>query len=734
MRKRDCLLLLCLLALPSLSWGESLFGGLTQDYAAMTNCQNGKEIEEEFSKLFKVIKSDILGGKPKFCEAYKEHSLNKQINESNNEFDQFMAMLNKIPGSKESHKNILSLEGMDHKDIFFEVVKMVAIRKHWAYVDEDKRDGLLLNNACASSQINKIPLPEKKYQAQFKMEGFTSDQIVESLCLARTMDQILFGIDKDIIAEAFLNLKQMFPRDYSKFTDYFCLEVMNLPEALVLNYNSNDIKNTKDLIASSEQFSKWLNESFRTIANKEERAKKLESINASAMKKAQTDQLKLISMGMQDKYKIVYDNKKPNEKAIIPESSDYEVIKNSQNIYIAKKISNKSSDEFNAKMEKNSKAIFESYIEKIKKGEMQIPNVTFSNFHKDKKIEFKVDKDKHAALVTAIDEAFEGFSESKNQKKKIDDSEAGQIALEYMYNQYLHPADKDDLLFPGDTNPVFINAQGKYEKREDDFTSGKYLKKAYEQQLEHIKPVKIGKYEVLPDQFGSFFVKKANGTYMQAYFSDKNKGAGSGEAYEEEEENEEMAQLKNPKAVNDLQNALNVNYQKADKTIIKMTQLSSEELAAIKSYTGSEYNLINGCLRKENCADVVTEKAKNLKNALSKLSEKEKPLVLYRGVGDLPDEILKNLNENKKVVLDKGFMSTSGNLKVASGFAGYSKTPEGEEISGGIILMFKARSCVGISALSYFETEDEFLCPPGLTFKAKKIEGKNQYILEEVEK
>lgn len=732
MRKRDCLLLLCLLALPSLSWGESLFGGLTQDYAAMTNCQNGKEIEEEFSKLFKVIKSDILGGKPKFCEAYKEHSLNKQINESNNEFDQFMAMLNKIPGSKESHKNILFLEGMDHKDIFFEVVKMVAIRKHWAYVDEDKRDGLLLNNACASSQINKIPLPEKKYQAQFKMEGFTSDQIVESLCLARTMDQILFGIDKDIIAEAFLNLKQMFPNDYSKFTDYFCLEVMNLPEALVLNYNSNDIKNTKDLIASSEQFSKWLNESFRTIANKQERAKKLESINAIASKKAQTDQLQSIAMGMQEKYKLIYDNKKPNEKAIMPESTDYEIVKNSQNIYIAKKISNKSSDEFNEKMANNSKKIFESYIEKIKKGEMQIPNVTFSKYNKDKKIEFKIDKDKHANFIEAIDEAFEGFSKSKNEKKKIDESETGQIALEYMYNQYLHPADKDDLLFPGDVNPVFINAQGKYEKREDDITSGKYLKKAYEQHLEHIKPLKIGKYEVLPDQFGSFVAKKADGTYMKAYLFDKNKSGGSGEAYEEEDE--DIAQPKNSKAVNDLQNALSVNYQKADRTIIKMTHLSSEELSAIKSYTGSEYSSINGCLRKENCAEILTERAKNLKSALSKLSEKEKPLVLYRGVAGLPDEILKKLNENEKVVLDKGFMSTSGNLKVASGFAGYSKNFEGEENPRGIILMFKAKSCVGISALSYFETEDEFLCPPGLTFKAKKIEGKNQYILEEVEK
>ena len=48
--------------------------------------------------------------------------------------------------------------------------------------------------------------------------------------------------------------------------------------------------------------------------------------------------------------------------------------------------------------------------------------------------------------------------------------------------------------------------------------------------------------------------------------------------------------------------------------------------------------------------------------------------------------------------------------------------------------MIKSKNCVGISSFSHFKSEDEFICPPGLKFKATKVVGTNQYILEEVER
>ena len=714
------------MGLPTVALSESLFGGLTQDYSALTNCQNGKEIEEEFSKLFKVIKSDILGEKPKFCEAYKKHTLNKQINEQSNEFDKFMKMLSSLPANNKSERNPLSLEEMDHERIFFEVAKMVAIKKHWSFVNEAERDELYLKESCAQSQINKFPLTEQKYKSQYEGKDFKPNFMVESLCEAKSIDDILVSLDKDIVAETFLNLKQMFPRDYSKFTDYFCLKVMEKPNALSLNFNSNSIKNTKDLIVSSENFAQWMKDSFRTIASKEERAKNLELIRSASTKTVMQDQGKGLSTGLQEKYKNIYEQKKPNEKAIDPSNPDFEIVKNSKNMYVAKKISDEASKKFIEKIEKSSNEVFFKYIESIKNKEAQISNVTFIT--KGKKIEFKIDKDKEDALLASIESSFEGANKTKAFTKKYHDSIEGQIFLEQIYKEYMNPADKDDMLYPGE-NPIFINAQGKYEKKEEPYLSAEVFKKEYDKYAAYINPLKVGKYEVIAGQNGSFYVKKENGEYITTFLKEIDKSGNlSSEAYEPDEEDEHSIGYKDPKVVRDLREALSTNYQKSNKILQKMTKLSSDELAAIRLYTGNEYQSINSCLRKDDCADTLEAKAKNLKSALSQLSEKDKTQVLYRGVSRLPDDLLEKLNKNEKIVVDKGFMSTSGDLEVASNFASMHKEEKG------IILMLKTRSCVGISALSFFQGEDEFLCPPGLRFQAKRIKDTNQYVLEEVEK
>ena len=162
--------------------------------------------------------------------------------------------------------------------------------------------------------------------------------------------------------------------------------------------------------------------------------------------------------------------------------------------------------------------------------------------------------------------------------------------------------------------------------------------------------------------------------------------------------------------------------------------LSKKEIASIKNYTSDGYDQINGCLRTSKCDSKTLDDCRNITSALVKLksvSARSGQNVLFRGARNVPDFVIDKVEKaaitGSSIILDKGFLSTSGNEEVAKKFAKKSST-------NSFIYVLKSKSCVGIADISLIRGEDEFLCPAGMKFKVEKSGTDNIYILQEVEK
>lgn len=721
----------------NLLWAKPLFSEIMNDYSDSINCHNRKEVEEEFEKLFSVIKNDVLGTKPKFCESYKKHTINDQVNNnSKNEFDQFMELLEKIP-SKRKNENPLIIKGGEntYKSTFFEVTRMMTIKKHWQHLSEADKEKVLFDASCSLSQINKLPLNSKKTKGSVKSINY---QGMKNICNANNIESIIKYVDKDIMAETFLNLKKLFPENYSQLTKYFCDEVMEMPDALSFNYNDNSIFNTNDVLKKSEEFSDWLINSTKEINYQGEYSQKINEIGKNIKEEEEKNEASgSIGMGMvgdfnsQAMYKEIYEKNKKGEKTLYSFAQSYEIKKLPNGQYVAKLMKNMS---FSSQSQEMGKKQTEYLVNKLDSKEFDSEFVTFQK--KGKKYEFSFPEKVEKNILEKAKEYQKNIKIGQLKMKEYDQSIEGQKKLKIIFEAYQKPEEKDDILFPYEKSPVFINKEGKYEKESYyDINGNSYSEAIYKEMEKAIHPKKMGEYEVIVTDDSTFLVKDDQNNYMSIFLMANEgyeKSNENGEAYDsskekgdEKKENQQEDMPLNKvfsSASYALKQAVSSQYQKTGHLVSKIDQLSAGEINAIKSYTGSAFTQMNGCLRSDNCEDELKEKVNNLKSALQKLSSK-KEAILYRGVRELPSDIQQKIDSNQKVILDKGFLSTSGDLLVAKGFAGNGK-----------ILMIKSKSCVGISSLSYYKTEDEFLCPPGLTFKAKKLAEKNQYILEEVEK
>ncbi len=172
--------------------------------------------------------------------------------------------------------------------------------------------------------------------------------------------------------------------------------------------------------------------------------------------------------------------------------------------------------------------------------------------------------------------------------------------------------------------------------------------------------------------------------------------------------------------------------------------LTTEERGAIQNYTGSGYSSMNACLRNGTCIGNSKEQVTLAISAIVKLQKAktvEDSRLLFRGTRAIPDTIklqLKEAIEKKKpVVLDKGFLSTSGHSSTAKGFAGAYEIKNNKlhgMVEDSTVYVIKSKKCVGISQLSNFDqSEDEFLCPPSSKFIPRKTKIEGVIELEEVE-
>jgi hypothetical protein len=176
------------------------------------------------------------------------------------------------------------------------------------------------------------------------------------------------------------------------------------------------------------------------------------------------------------------------------------------------------------------------------------------------------------------------------------------------------------------------------------------------------------------------------------------------------------------------QNLLNITFQKQKRVEEIVKILTPEELLSIQDYTASTYFTMNSCLRNDNCDTQTQLRINNLMSALKKIkaaSANPEKKITFRGISSLPDSIMNSVKEavssKTPLVIDKGFISTSGKSGIASNF------------SSKIRLVIRSKSCVGISEVSLVDYEDEFLCPPGMKFKVYETGVERVFRLEEDE-
>lgn len=174
-------------------------------------------------------------------------------------------------------------------------------------------------------------------------------------------------------------------------------------------------------------------------------------------------------------------------------------------------------------------------------------------------------------------------------------------------------------------------------------------------------------------------------------------------------------------------------FQMQERTKTLYEILTPDEVSSIQQYTGESYVDFNACLRRDTCVSDTKSEVEKINNALKKVknaSNKKDDALLFRGLANLPSFIRKAMDDaivsGNAIVVDKAFLSTSGNGTTAKRFS----TLEGV---GGALLVIKNKSCVGISEISLMKAEDEFLCPSGMKFKITKSGVEDVYNLEEVE-
>lgn len=697
-----------------------------EESIAATNCQNAKEAKSEMSQLMSAINNDIIGTTPRFCRASSAEALNDKINPKNNSFDVFMDGLAKIKSDKKNVIKIGSHKNNFIKQTFFETLKMITIKSHWQYQSEDNKNLLLLSDECSGRGINKIPLSS----ANIKIKNGTIEEL-SKVCASENLTSLVPFVSADVIAETFLNLKLMFPENYNDFTSYFCEKLSKMDESIFLNLKDRNIAQTKMNLKEVEHFSNWFKDINQNVGLVNIIDDKKEAVKNSMLTENEKKRLenKLInpvfSEEIQKYYKQEYEAQElAKTNGVAPKNiGNFEYKINSKGYYIKKEkpMTAKEKEAVRESINKmfgskdpsiGAKITTDNYKKSLESLVKHPERLDYKIHYSDGKGSFEADSDKFEEILSALkdSEEFGNYAQSE-----FDKSKEGQKLLKNNYEAYQNLEDKDDSIYPGKESSVILNKDGTYSKKEASHIKDTN-KHFYESIKEVMTPLKYKGVDIIPDgKPNTFFVKKEDGsvTFLEL---DKYSDVGL------------------------VQKMISFNYQNKTASLDNYIKLTKEEMKSLKDYTGASYAEINSCLRSKDCTTEQQVKITKIKNSLDKLKvngKNAKPQILYRGVGELPESVVANLNnKDKAFALDPGFMSSTGNYSVAKMFSGTFKLESEEskqpEDNKSTMFILKTKSCIGISAISHYEAEDEFLCPPGLKFKSKKIEGKNAYVLEEV--
>lgn len=749
----------------------------------------------EIFALFATVKNDILGTLPQFCrpEGYKQ--LSDQIDPGEKALSDFVDNLKSFNANTPDTVAVNTKDEKETTKTIFDMLKMVILKKMWQQSSSENQYSILVSQECGSLGLNRFPIYGTTKQSEKIKEKNKEEALKKTygVCQSSEFSEIAPFISKDVLAETLLNLKNVFPHSFPHMVDSLCADLSETDELIFKDDKYNDFSRGKLTIDSAKDFTAWLKSIYKDVSNKEENDKKEmeaskviqeaeekayaaqmaqfeeesknnksseeeqyneEEDEASVQESYAKEQQKMLK-GLFDKYST---GGKPG--LIKGESGDYafyngyEIKKTSSGEYVIKPGADLIAAQ-KAQIEeskKQQKIMMDGYAKKLiasKKMSMQATYEAAQAKAPGKPVEdpankgFYIEKDSNgnyyyrptAEMIAAV----------AKQKQVLEEQLKSPESQEYYKQMYEHqkkPKDEEDGAGYGygyssgySGSKIIINKDGFYVP---ELSSENYQSESNKKISAAL--TKSGASEIAPGPTpGSAIFLNPSGSYVSETLLQSEDMLA---AYADGGYSSNTVKYKDVSI--GLNSYITKKYQGQTSDNSKIKQLTSDEILQLKSYTGNGYHDINTCLRKEDCSEEQTKKIKAIVSGLQKIKsenwkkgiENTSPnnyQIVYRGTRDLPDFVQKALDkESDSFVLDKGFMSTTGEVNTAKKFAG-GKIKAGSDQA---IFIMKTKSCVGISTISSFgSAEDEFLCPPGMKFRARqKKDSPGYYILEELDK
>ncbi|MFN8369788.1 MAG: ADP-ribosyltransferase [Bacteriovoracaceae bacterium] len=647
--------------------------------------------------------------------------------------------------------------------IIFQTLKLIILKKMWQLASDEDRYNVLLSKECSQIGLNRFPVYSFK---DTKSKTIELKNILQ-ICLTSTgkdFSSIAPFISRDVLAEALLNLKMLFPQSFPTVVTSLCESLKNTNEFILqedgyagINSSGNDLKSVKD-------FSNWLNGLFNNYKNREKIEEEEEKLSSKLNSSVGNEYQKIL----EERY-LKSQVKGQSEKPA-PYYTGMQIVKNSDGLYVIETTPDslekmkKFEESVNTKnlneMKQKMKEQYESN-QTVGQPEVPVQSREYPGFYIvkkngayfytiDKKTKEKVMKAYKQKIKFNKEQSGKFYKTNEGQKilkkvyKKLQEGKTKpeKILGEYFLN-YLVVKNNDGTYSLGE-HIEFSDNQTKLMLNKNEFFSKELNLDGVKDPVPYSDHYAKNSVIVYDKSNGYFMLSKSDLTSAEnfGYPGSKNVGtmmysnprtlygnvmASPGTGYEKF--NYPGMENQNPEEF--FSEEIKQYYQNQHGDKAKILSLTELEIKEIRSYTGASHVQLNNCLRAENCNEDQKTKIKTILSGLKKLKNKNSETfqIFFRGANWLSEDNLRLLNNNtRNFVLDKGFLSTSGDIKVAKQFAGNHYSNQG------VLFILKTKSCVGISVISGFKHEDEFLCSPGMKFNVQRKDSKSQiYILEEVD-
>lgn len=716
-----------------------------------TNCSQGTFVHSEINSLLNIISNEVLGSVPRFCRSSEYEQLLDQVDRGQRDLSDFVVGLKNIKTNKKNIVNSDITTPAFLEASAFQTMKFVILKNKWKEQSPENQRTLLLEGSCSLHGINRLTTSASISTTKNNRLKETEklNQHIK-ICEAEKIGDLTAYMSNDVLAEFFLNMKSILPESYDDIQGLLCRELLVAEDLLLKNKLNDNFEHTKISIKEIEEFGEWYKSVYLNINNQDMLIETAQE-KMSSLKSDSPDGMSLLDAVSVDpsikiyKEKDEYFNKYSinGGPVLHREFPGYELVKNSKGIVVFKMLDKykKNQQKMVTEARNQNNEMSMKYIVKALENVEKKLDLDSKKEKNEWGIKVKKDFNNKFEVIYPKELAQELKAKALEQEKLMESYQKGnkknltQSELKAMYEIQMNDKNfiKDMDEFYGESFLIIKEDDGSYRK-DSSMKIPKMLNPAKVIPEETLKLLsQKHNPEIIPSEMDGYHsVKIASGKYVQVYLGGTDQKSFDLQAYDpsEDKENEESNHVKYEHLIK-ISEAVKMTYQNTPKLVESLKKLSDEELMSLKGYTGQDFTQLNSCLRNKNCEAEENEKIKNIISGLNKIQGNEKEeKYLYRGFGKIPGFIQEQLDAGAQgYTLDAGFMSATGDIHTAKSFAVNSS--EGEYKKGTIVIM-KTKSCVGISAISSFSTEDEFLCPPGLKFNIKKLEKENAYYLEEV--